>query len=555
MNLYVKQISQDYQYKRMSFIFPDAGRIANIGHINAVSKLSTDQLQDYVMYVKCPKDSFFNDTFEYCMNGNMIKAGPDTSSNNDSFINMQQLHTCFNDEYVHLHHGSKHTIFKYIFPIGSTVSMDVSPDDMYLHGRAIVGQKIKVTLYGVFLDASTGVPLPPWSRTNDGAVEVLYEYFSNEKGFLTTSVSACKRSINELLLGNLRDGISFRDTSTVMDEGYVISYGGVISNNIDNNVKHSVIIQNNDVCFDKFNAQTITATWENDASPSSISLIRASTRNVQTLAFAVIHDDTTSPHGITDAYVLYRCIPQSTAIKDHHVLKTNTCTSGCNDITIQDEGVATYNLIDNSCNVWTRKLFTTTHYSIYDPDRAVPIIFPPIEISVHPSFKEGRDIASNATKRSVLASNIHKASPICGLGLRLLQIYSVTCRRDYDTNRAISNNEESICMYDINSRLSSEVDMSQEPFQTHDAICHAMKMFFEDADKRTTFLNDFNVKFPGILTSRFKSFNDAIRATTKDNEFALAVYLTIEFCTPDMFAVGGMTVSKINSVPIVFRLY
>ena len=215
--------------------------------------------------------------------------------------------------------------------------------------------------------------------------------------------------------------------------------------------------------------------------------------------------------------------------------------------------------------VYIRKLMTLSPGAQPDPWRAKRIMFPAIEVSFTTSVA---DTVIADGKRKLSVAHIHKSMPKGGLGTRLLQMTSVLCSSDYDCNECtgfdLSRDTQSV--HDILASMAKKVDLSQEPGQTHDCICDSINAFFDDSAKRTSFLNEFNAKFPGVLTAPSitqaayngvtlnRAFINAIDNKVS-SDISLCVFLTIDFCVPD--DTGDCTklkTNRLNAVPIIFCL-
>jgi hypothetical protein len=198
-----------------------------------------------------------------------------------------------------------------------------------------------------------------------------------------------------------------------------------------------------------------------------------------------------------------------------------------------------------------------------DPSRAMRMHLPPIEVSVTAASPEGQVHET----RLVSPAHLHRAMPRGGLGTRLLQMFSATCRQGYSPAAAgaAELDAEAADRHDVRGGgLARELDLSCEPDATHAAIASAVNAFFEDPARRVAFLTEFNSKFPGVLTDervllaaagqRAPATAAAALRARAGAEFAVAVYLTIDFSVPDPAAPGGARANKLHDVPIVFRL-
>lgn len=536
----------------MAFTFPDAGRIANIGHINAVTVLSTDQFQEYVLYGSAPRASFFTKDFAYTYDG--VSLVP--SAGADDCINIQAVRQAVEDaDQVHMHHGSKHTLFKHAFKMGKEFAFDANYP-FFFAGKKVPMGGATVQIYGVFLDAETGFPLPHW-RTNpeDGAVEMLYEFFSDGAQFLS-SVDTARDLCVAMSLGS---------------PGYLAGHegawctlvGGPASYEV-NGIRYvspnAVVLEDSGPCLHGTRASEALARWDG-AAEAPVRLVRASDNNVQTLVFAVVKDATTAAHGITDAFALYRCVPAGWDAKRASMYTSRSGPGS--EITFEDSAI--HDLGGGSACAYVRKLLTKVQCDDGDDTRAKRMHFPPVDVSLTLSSPNGGKVD---LIRKLSPANVHRAMPRGNLGTRLLQMFSVLCATEYcpiKTN-LMNMDSETASKYNIRSALAQMLDLTNEPAQTHDGILDAMRLFFQDPAKRLAFMKEFDAKFPGVLTNASAlsagplggvssgSVAQALASSAPDAKFAVAVYLTIEFCVPDPSHLGSMKSCTINNVPIVFAL-
>ena len=538
----------------MSFLFPDAARIANIGHVNTVSILSTDQLRDYVVYVRMSRDSLFTDAFTYTYDGVKISC-PDQGSGRQ-FVNGRSLCDAFCDpRTVNIHHGSQHVFFKHAFKIGDPVSIS-STANLSLEGHTRNSNTL-VQIYAVFMNALDGSPMPSWSiNPDDGAVEVLYEYYSNGTGFLNTPGSAADSVIADSL------GVpGFKSGSLISGGGSLLVNG--MRQTCTSNIAS---LTNNGPSILGVNSSVINdCIWNDRPNPTTVRLVRALDRNVQTLVFATICEQASPTAGVTDVFAILRCVPG--IVSANNAVPALTCSassSADSAIVFEDQGMS---YASPSHPVYLRKLLTMTPYSQADPWRAKRMRFPPIEVAFTTSV--GDAVIADG-KRKLSPAHVHKTMPAGGLGTRLLQLASVVCRGDYDNERCVNFDLDRAMqnVHDINASLAKQVDLSQEPTQTHECICDSINGFFDDTAKRVAFLNEFNAKFPGVLTSPSIAqsaysgipFNRAL-ALAMDNRIAtdvsLCVFLTIDFCIPEDLAsmeAKRFKTNRLNGVPIIFCL-
>lgn len=535
----------------MAFSFPDAGRIANIGHISAVTVLSTDQFQEYVLYASAPRASFFTTDFAYTYDG--VSLAP--SAGADDCINMDTAKQAIEDaDQVHMHHGSKHTLFKHSFKLGKEFVFDEHYPFCF-GGRKLPSGGASVQIYGVFLDATTGFPVPHWRiNPDDGAVEVLYEFFSDGKQFLSSVETARDLGVAMSLgsPGYLAGYEGARCTLVGGPASYEVGGIRYVSPN-------AVVLEETGPCLHGVHAAQAIARWDGAPSEAPVRLVRASACNTQTLVFAVVKDANTSMHGVTDAFALYRCVPDGWDAK-RSALYTSRAGPGT-EITFEDPAIHAM----SSTEAYVRKLLTKVLPDIEDGTRAKRMHFPPVDVSITMSSPNGGKVDA---VRKLSPANLHRAMPRGNIGTRLLQIFSVLCATEYcpiKTN-LMDMDAETSAKYNIRSALAQMLDLTNEPAQTHDGILEAMRVFFQDPAKRLAFMKEFDAKFPGVLTNAAAltagqlggvsagSVARALSCAAQDAKFAVAVYLTIEFCVPDPSHLGSMKSCTINNVPIVFSL-
>jgi hypothetical protein len=281
--------------------------------------------------------------------------------------------------------------------------------------------------------------------------------------------------------------------------------------------------------------------------------VRAAERNAQTLVFAVVLDGATAERGLTDAYALYRNVPG--AIAGGAAVPVLSCLGG--EVHFEDPTLPMTGL-----PVYLRKLATGVPLDAADATRAQRMHFPPVAVSVSVTCANG---SKTDGQKRVSPAHVHRAMPRASLGARILQIFSVACTPTYCPIRmnVCELDSDAHARYDIAASLAQEVDLSQEPRLTQEAIAGSMNAFFEDSDKCATFLNEFNAKFPGVLTDGRVAppgapdatpLRAALRVQT-NRTFAVAVYLNIEFMVPVSTTPGALAVrNRLNNVPIIFRL-
>lgn len=536
----------------MSLIFPDAGRIANIGHVSTQTILSTDKLQEYVIYVQAPKDKFFGSAFRYRHDG--VHFISEEVSNDDKYVNESVIKAAIEDKkFVHVQHGSSHVFSKYAFKLGDQVQGEFP--DLQFTSRSICGSVCNVQLYAVFFDRDSGQPSPHWTQSpEDGAIEVFYEYLSDGGSY-----------VNNIASG---DGIvaDVLGVPGLKLPGLLISGPGVMR--VDGNLSSSqncvILSQQGPSLNIAALKQEVKGDWISHGDLTVHNTIlrakRASDSGLQTLVFAVINDDATSNHGITDAYALYRHVPHISSVDNVVNVRTTSRAQSADDgidgvsscdITFSDE--IKYTSIQHP--VYVRKLLTKQPRSEADPTRAQRMQLPPIRVSVTNTGPNGLELDG---PRKLSAALVHRSMPSEGLGTRLFQMFSVLCRQDYcpketcrvECDRSLSEK------LDISQRLISEFDMSKEPGATHDRICKAINAFFKDPVKRVEFLSDFNSKFPNVLTSTTVSQSSILASTMAASaaELSLAVYLSMDFSIPDATCANGMRTNRLNDVPIIFKL-
>jgi hypothetical protein len=598
----------------MAFIFPEAGRIASLGHVNATAVLSTDQLREYVIYVRAARDAFFGPNFRYARDGAQLRAVADEGGAGAAYVQEPALRAAFADgANVCLHHGSRHVLFKHAFAVGAPVELPVAAlppaaaDDAN-HAAAGPGAAATVRLYAVFLDRTTGAPLPPWSvAADDGAVEVLFEHWSDGATFLGAGATGAR--VAELLgvPGLLLPALPGAGAPTVCGPGAFVTASGAhhAADSLVTLVVQEDEGQGGDSAADQAaaaasrpvlagaSAGAVVGRWlpagagaagAAASGSTPIRAVRALERGVQTLVFATAQlgpaigsgDAQCCGNSAADrCYPLYRCAPGIAGPAD--AVPVATC--GADDV---GGGGASA----DACRIaFTDPApdFASAAHPVYlrrlcaedqqqhqqageDPlpppaPRAWPMHLPAVGVHVTAGFADGTRVDG---RRALAPGHAHSAMPAGGLGTRLLQMLSVLCRPDYCPARCTAPclDDDTCACYDLRRRLARQLDLSGEPGSTHEAIAQSLNAFFRDPARRTAFLNEFDAKFPGILTDpRLFVGGEAGAASVgaavalhPDAELSLVVFLTIDFCVPDADAGGGARASRLNAVPIVFSL-
>lgn len=551
----------------MTIIFPDSESIAQVGSINIRSSLPNnhDKLREYAIVLRADKDQFFKD-LKFTWDGTSIGPGP----NGLNYVNTQHLQQIFSDKRAaHFQYGNKFDLIRYSFPLNCQ-GVTVSSDKLHIAHRSLTSGA-HLTLYAVFLDA-WGHAVPSWKETPNGDIDFYYEFFGDSSGEYATSYET-EQKLASLLGFDDQDikGFNISDTNKPETLINIISGPGSLQAGAiqgDQSDDKSVMFDNllmlnghmpkikgisnsplggtEDTPY-YYNHVVWKTGVSNDTILRKLNLVKASDVGLQTFVFAVINDAYTSALGLSDVVpVMRRFLSMESyyqpvfAFKDFDLTQVNNTEIQFKDTRFNIANTSFYS---------SGKIIARSQFGLNQC-----MFFPPVKIANAPSEED-----EMLGYRKVNIYNIHKGMPNATLGHRLLQLYSVVGQPDvYFESTATANDtilqDTTKELFDITQGIAKSLDLSNEPDTTHNEILAKLQLYLMNEDGRLAFLNDFNSKFPNVLTKTVSTqaidFNQALLSVNMS--FNIVIYVNINYIKYN--ANGPPIDFWIRNIPIVVQL-